>query len=293
MISGIIDSLGIALRDSKNKIKFNYDNSIPENIIGDSLKLAQVIINLISNAIKFTQEGIITVSVDKTDETDNKITLLFKVSDTGKGIPLEEQANFFKDYYQESSTKKLAYKGTGLGLSIVKKTLNLLGSEIKLESFSGKGSIFSFELTFEKDFETNSESTLAEDYKLQIKDYKIIIIDDNKINLMVTRNLLEEFCDKCEVASNGYDGIEMIKNNSFDCVLVDLHMPEIDGFETAKLIKEFNKEIAIIALTAAASKEILDKANEHKLDSYILKPFLTNNLLKTIVATVKQKRKFS
>ncbi|WAC03411.1 ATP-binding protein [Lacinutrix neustonica] len=190
ILSNIIESLEFALRDSNNTIHLVYDNSIPDVLVGDSLKISQIFINLISNAVKFTNNGRITVTIKKLEELEDDIKLYFEVADTGVGIPKEKQHQVFEDFYQEHAKVEKSYKGTGLGLSIVKRVVTAMGSKVQLESEEGKGSTFFFELALKKSQKNNN---IVELYDLQLKEIEgsnILIVDDNRINRLVTKRVL-------------------------------------------------------------------------------------------------------
>ncbi|WP_052503490.1 ATP-binding protein [Lacinutrix sp. Hel_I_90] len=282
LISNIIDSLEYALRDSNNTINLNFDSSIPDVLVGDSLKLSQVLINLISNAIKFTNDGHIDVVINKVEEFDEKVTVYFKVSDNGLGISQEKQGQVFEDFYQEHSKNSKSYKGTGLGLSIVKRMLTAMNSDIAVISNENEGATFYFELDFGKSKKADLSTVIYEDHLQQIKDFNILIVDDNKVNQLVTRKVLDQLNIKAKAVASGAEAVEIIKIEHFDCILMDLHMPELDGYETAKQIRLFNQDIAIVALTAASTEEVESKINDYDMDGYIMKPFFTVDFVETI-----------
>ncbi len=290
LISSIIDSLEYALRDSGNSIVLTYDDSIPNKMVGDSLKLSQVLINLISNAIKFTNNGTIEVIMNRleADEKDEEIKVFFKVKDDGLGISKEKQAQVFEDYYQEHAKNENSYKGTGLGLSIVKRTLEAMNSTIAIDSEVGKGAAFFFEAIFEheKEIEVQDETYLKQ--LETIKNYKLLIVDDNKINQLVTKKVLDQLSVDSDVIDSGIKAIELVRENHYDCVLMDLHMPQIDGYEASRRIREFNEKVPIVALTAASSEEIEKKIDNVKMNGYILKPFIINDFVTIIVRAVKK-----
>lgn len=293
LIANIIDSLEYALSDSGNSIVLKYDDAIPKKMVGDSLKLSQVLINLISNAIKFTNNGTIEVimnrlETDEKDEKDSEIKVFFKIKDNGLGISKEKQSQVFEDYYQEHAKNENSYKGTGLGLSIVKRTLEAMSSTINIESEEGKGAAFFFDTIFEHEKEIQVEDETYLKQLETIKKYKLLIVDDNKINRLVTRKVLDQLFVNSEVTDSGIKAVEIVRENHYDCVLMDLHMPEIDGYEASRRIRMFNDKIAIIALTAASSEEIENKINNVKMSGYILKPFLINDFVNTIVRAVKK-----
>ncbi|WP_055442830.1 ATP-binding protein [Lacinutrix himadriensis] len=290
IISNIIDSLEFALRDSSNTIRLDYDNSIPDLLVGDSLKLSQIFINLISNAIKFTNNGNITVSVRKEKDKGDEVRIYFEVSDTGVGISKEKQGQVFENFYQEHAKIEKSYKGTGLGLSIVKRMVTAMGGEVRIDSEQGKGSTFYFELCFKKSRKINVSSEQFSLQLNQLRDYKILVVDDNKINRLVTKRVLDQLKMESKVLDSGEKAIELVKIEHFDCILMDLHMPELDGYETTKRIREFNKEIAIVALTAASTDEVQVKIVEYELDGYILKPFITSEFIEVLSKAIKKDR---
>ncbi len=290
LISNIIDSLEYALRDSGNSIVLKYDDTIPSKMVGDSLKLSQVLINLISNAIKFTNNGTIEVIMSriKANENEGEVNVFFKIKDNGIGISKEKQERVFEDYYQEHAKNDNSYKGTGLGLSIVKRTLEAMNSKIRVESEAGKGAAFFFDAVFEneKDLEVKDEAYLKQ--LETIKAYKLLIVDDNKINQLVTKKILDQLDVKSDVTDSGAKALELVRENDYDCILMDLHMPKMDGYEASRRIRAINKKVAIVALTAASSEEIEKKINAVSMYGYILKPFLTNDFVATIVRAVKK-----
>lgn len=293
LITNIIDSLEFALRDSGNKIILDYDYNIPNGLVGDSLKLSQIFINLISNAIKFTNNGNIEIIIKERKEANkaNEIKILFSVKDDGIGISKEKQDKVFEDFYQELAENENSYKGTGLGLAIVKKTLAAMHSNIQIESEEGEGAIFFFEIAFKKQSDENCGDVICMDELGIIRGYNILIVDDNKINQIVTKKVLDQLDVQSSVVGSGKDAIEIVKKEHFDCILMDLHMPDMDGYETSKFIREFNRDISIVALTAASSEEVEKKINNYEMDGYILKPFILNNFIATITSAVNKKDK--
>lgn len=286
LINNITESLEFALRDSHNKIHVDYDTDIPRVLVGDSLKLSQVFINLISNAIKFTRNGTIYITAKLVATSKDTVTVFFQVKDDGIGISKEKQAAIFEDFYQEHTKTKNSYKGSGLGLSIVKRILTAMDSEINIESEVDKGSAFDFELVF---FKSESSVSKENEFEFLLKsliDKRILIVDDNKINQLVTKKILDQFNIKTSVVDSGSKAIEMVKNEYFDCILMDLHMPGLDGYETTNYIRKFNKDIAIIALTAAATEEVEHKISSYEMNGHIMKPFIISDLIETIYRAV-------
>jgi len=282
LVYNIIDSLEYALRNSNNRIYLEYDDTIPETLVGDSLKLSQVFINLISNAIKFTQDGTIKIKIKQLKEADNTITIHFNIEDTGQGIPKEKQAKIFEDYYQDDTKTENAYNGTGLGLSIVKRILTVMKSSIHVESEVGKGTALSFDIMFEKSNKSNAPVALYANQLEHIVGSYILIVDDNKINQLVTKKVLESLGIKSKVVDSGERALEVVKNETFDCILMDLHMPQLDGYETTRLIREFNAEVPIVALTAATTDEVERKIKKYDINDYVLKPFITTEFVQVL-----------
>ena len=282
----IIDSLEYALQNSNNQIHLNYDAELPETMVGDSLKLSQVLINLISNAIKFTHNGHINITIKKVDSDEDKSVVYFEVKDDGLGIPKEKQAKIFEDFYQEHSKNENSYKGTGLGLSIVKLITDTMGSTIEIESEENVGSTFFFTVKFNKTGNIETERVERVIYNEAIKGARILVVDDNKINQIVTKKVLEDLEIRPFIASDGTEAISLIKKDDFDCILMDLHMPGLNSYETTERIREFNLNIPIIALTAASTEEVEKKIKYSKMNGYILKPFLTVDLIDKIYSAI-------
>jgi len=213
VIINIIDSLEFALTDNKNKIHLNYDERIPLVLLGDSLKLI--------------------------NENDTSVKLFFEVRDDGLGIPKEKQIKIFEDFYQENSRADNSYKGTGLGLSIVKRIVNAMGSDVTIHSEMGKGTSFNFELDFTKTESDFSSCKITDNgLKKDLKNKKILVVDDNKINQLVTKKILSQYEIISISVSSGIEAIEVLQHETFDCILMDLNMPELDGYQTTSRIKK-------------------------------------------------------
>ena len=286
LISNIVDSLEYALRDSNNSISLKYGDNIPKLLVGDSLKLSQVLINLISNAIKFTNDGHIDVVINQVEERENMSKIYFKVSDNGLGIPMDKKAQVFEDFYQEDLKSTTSYKGTGLGLSIVKRILTAMDSSIHMISKENEGATFFFELAFEKSTKPNLPISEYQNQLEQMKGCRILIVDDNKINQLVTRKILDQLEIESKTVDSGIKAIDMVQEEKFDCILMDLHMPELDGYETTRLIRGFNEDIAIVALTAATSEEVESKIDNYDINGYVLKPFMIDEFVESLYKAI-------
>lgn len=291
-INDVLIALKKSADDRKNTLRLEYDESIPDKIEGDSLKLSQIFINLIGNSLKFTQNGDVVVRVSKINEKDNKVTLRFEIEDNGVGISKKKQKSIFESFSQASLQINRKFGGTGLGLSIVKNLLELMGSRIQLDSELGKGSKFWFDLVLE--VSTNEitgvagETVLSEDEYNSLENRQVLVVEDNKINQMITRKILEKRKIVCQVADNGMDAIKMVQENDFDVVLMDIHMPGISGIEATQEIRKFNPELPIIALTAVTIDENLDEFYRVGFNEIIPKPFKTEEFFEKIHRTLEQ-----
>ncbi|MDY8134247.1 response regulator [Aquimarina sp. 2201CG5-10] len=276
-INDVLIALGKSSKDRNNKLHYEFDKNIPSKLKGDPLKISQILINLIGNSIKFTQNGDIWIRVKMINRIENKVFLNFEIEDNGVGISEKKQQSIFENFTQGSVQINRKFGGTGLGLSIVKNLLDLMDSEIKLESVLGKGSKFLFDLRFEifEDLSTNyAEEAKKIDYDVMV-DKRVLVVEDNKINQLITRKILEKNKMICDVADNGDIAVNKSKNESFDLILMDIHMPGISGIEATKLIREFDTEIPIIALTAVTLDDNLDEFYNNGFDDIIPKPYKT------------------
>ncbi len=293
-INDVIVALGKSANDRNNKLHYEFDKSIPSKLKGDPLKISQILINLIGNSIKFTQNGDIWVRVVMINQIDNKVFLNFEIEDNGVGISDKKQLSIFENFTQGSIQINRKFGGTGLGLSIVKNLLSLMDSEIKLTSVLGKGSKFVFDLKFEilEDISLNyAEEVKKIDYN-KIANKRILIVEDNKINQLITRKILEKNKVICDVADNGDIAVQKVKNEFYDLILMDIHMPGISGIEATKLIRKFNSEIQIIALTAVTLDDNLDEFYNNGFNDIIPKPYKTEEFfIKLHKALIKTKKK--
>ncbi len=274
-------------------LEYIIDKDIPEIIVGDSTRLLQIINNLVSNAIKFTKEGSVTVNVKLLAKTKKEVTLHVLVKDTGIGIPEDKYETVFEEFKQTSSSTTREYGGTGLGLPIVKKLLEAMGTEIKLESEVGKGSEFSFDVNFligDKRKVKKDEKPVEFDDSL--KGAKVLLVEDNKINVMVARKFLNEWQCDTDNAENGKIAIEMLEERHYDVVLMDLQMPVMDGYTASIEIRNHKNfriaKVPIIALSASALGEIETRARKYGMDDFVTKPFVPEVLYKAMVKVISQ-----
>ena len=281
----LLDDLHQSFMDfaSKNSNEFilKLDNDIPDNLIGDPTKLSQIFINLINNSLKFTSHGKVLLAASIVNKKEDISSILFEISDTGIGIPEDKQATIFESFSQASVEINRKYGGTGLGLAIVKRLVELLGGDIKLRSVEGKGSVFSFVIDFKLGEQTFIE-TKKEYNGIVFHNKHLLIVEDNKINQMITKKMLESKNITCEIIDNGEDAIEAVKKNHYDLVLMDVHLPGINGTEATKKIREFNPTIPIIALTAISLNENREMLLSYGMTDVITKPFNPDNFYQVI-----------
>ncbi|WP_433764635.1 ATP-binding protein [Flavobacterium ginsenosidimutans] len=283
LLFNIQSSLKELATANKNYFNLEIDKSIPDNLIGDPTKLSQIILNLINNALKFTQNGHVNVIAKLYSQEDDTATVYFEIVDTGIGIPEDKLQTVFESFSQGSIEVNRKYGGTGLGLTIVKKLIELLGGEIKLKSEVGKGSTFTFKLNFKINNEPLEAIEEVKPYNdKQLKNKSILLIEDNKINQMITRKMLENKNITCEIVDNGEDAVELLKIKRFDMILMDVHLPGINGTTATKLIREFDKTTPVIALTAISLDENRDMLLSFGMDDVITKPFVPDEFYSTI-----------
>lgn len=267
-------------------LKVMIDDEIPDFVIGDDLRLGQILNNLISNAVKFTRSGAVTITASLEKKTDEYVDLYFEVADTGIGIPEEKQKLIFERFTQANNNITREFGGSGLGLTIIKRLLLLQGSEIQLSSTVGKGSKFFFYLKFKSSDSKSKELSEVSTLKSDLNGISILLVEDVEFNIFVAEMMLGNWNAKVDKAENGHVAIDKIKNNHYDLVLMDIQMPVMDGYTATKEIRKFNTTIPIIALTASISIDIQEKATEVGMNGFITKPFNPNELFTIISKNV-------
>ncbi|HEX8563037.1 MAG TPA: ATP-binding protein [Flavobacterium sp.] len=285
LLENIQNSLKELAAKNNNIYTIEIDQGIPDILIGDPTKLSQVFMNLINNALKFTRDGHVTVIAKLQAANEETTSIYFEVSDTGIGIPEDKQESVFDSFSQGSIEINRKYGGTGLGLNIVKKLIEIMGGQIRLESQIGKGSTFSFELTFKVSAGMPTENTANYDESVFVNK-KILLVEDNKINQMITKRMLENKQMLCEIIDNGEDAIEAVKNNYYDLVLMDVHLPGINGTIATQQIREFDNHTRIIALTAISLNENREMLLSFGMNDVITKPFNPADFYRTIAQSV-------
>jgi len=277
IINGTINSFSFSAREKGIHLSTTVSSMVPDGVKGDSLRLSQVLTNLLGNSVKFTNEGHVELEVDIIEESDDKIKLRFSVHDTGIGIAQEKLKNIFERFTQAETHTTRMYGGTGLGLAITKQLLHLQNSRINVESKLGKGTTFWFDLKFDKLIKKELIRIDPEqETQFDLKGMKLLVVDDNQMNLMV----IEQFFDKWNVqydsATNGNQAVEKVKVKAYDVVLMDLQMPVMNGYEAVAEIRKLgggHSNLPIIALSASVSNEVIVKVVDAGMDDYLSKPF--------------------
>ncbi len=274
VIADVVDSLQQNAKENNTKVILDYDQKIPNNLLGDPLKISQIFMNLIGNALKFTKDGQVDVVAKLKSRDDENITVYFEVRDNGIGISEQQQKNIFDSFEQGSIQINREYGGTGLGLTIVKSLLGLFDSSINLKSTLGEGSTFYFDL----DLKVEETSLEEVPFEMSVDDFDfeglhVLVVEDNKINQVITKKMLSKKGITCDIANNGNEAIDAAKANEYACILMDIHMPGISGTEATIQIRKFNETIPIIALTAISMEDSLDEFYAAGCNAVVTKPF--------------------
>jgi PAS domain S-box-containing protein len=288
-ISAMIHLFETKILEKNLQLVKKYDSNIPKVLVGDAIRLHQIILNLVSNAVKFTTKGKITVSVQLLYEDEEKVTVEFAITDTGIGIPEDRIKSIFENFQQATSDTSRLYGGTGLGLAISKQLVESQGGSISVKSKPKEGSTFSFILPFMK---TNAEAELEIEIKklnVEVKNIKVLVVEDIALNQLLMKTLLDDFGFEHDIAGNGKIAIEKLQNKTYDIILMDLMMPEMNGFEATEYIRyEMNSQIPIIALTADVTTTDLQKCKNVGMNDYIAKPIDERQLYIKIIDLLKK-----
>uniref|UniRef100_UPI0040498B17 ATP-binding protein n=2 Tax=Flavobacterium sp. TaxID=239 RepID=UPI0040498B17 len=289
VVNNIFYSFKDIIPNNQTKLELVVDPEIPEFLKIDTIKLSQIINNLINNAIKFTENGAVKLELKLVESIENIYAILFKISDTGIGISKENQTIIFENFTQGSTEINRKYGGTGIGLAIVKKLVKVLGGEIKVDSELQVGTTFSFILMLEKGEPKSQIKTPV--FKIDsniLVNKRILLVEDNKINQIITKKIIETKQMITDIAENGEDAVMMAKSGSYDLILMDVHLPGINGTEATELIREFNTEIPIIGLTAISLNENRENLISFGMNDVITKPFDVEHFYFTIANYLKK-----
>jgi PAS domain S-box-containing protein len=288
-ISAMLHLFETKIHEKNLELVKEYDNRIPEVLLGDSVRLHQIILNLVSNAVKFTSRGKIMVGIHMLKEDAKKVTIQFKVQDSGIGIDENKIASIFEKFQQATNETSSLYGGTGLGLAIVKQLVEAQGGTITVKSKKGEGATFSFTLDFLKTKDKANIELGAIQLDSEIKNIHVLVVEDIPLNQLLMRTLLDDFGFKSDFASNGKIAIKKLHSKVYDIVLMDLQMPEMNGFEATQYIrKTMNSQIPIIALTADVTTVDLEKCKTVGMNDYLSKP-VDDHLLYSKIAKLLKK----
>jgi signal transduction histidine kinase/CheY-like chemotaxis protein/HPt (histidine-containing phosphotransfer) domain-containing protein len=288
VIAGIGEMLLIKANEKKIELKIEIDQYIPPTLLGDPTRLQQIILNLAGNAIKFTENGSVTVRASLMDTAHKRFTVRFDIIDTGIGISEEYRKQMFESFSQASSDTTRKFGGTGLGLAISKQLTELMKGQISVSSELGKGSCFTVTIPFAKANEQAKEQvkeTIPEEWMNKLKQCRILLTEDNEFNQMVAVDTLQSLLPgiMIDIAHNGREAIDKVKQNEYDMVLMDIRMPVLDGMEATKIIRKLEgkkKFTKIIAMTANVMEEDVRTYFEIGMNAYVSKPFVQQELLR-------------
>jgi signal transduction histidine kinase/CheY-like chemotaxis protein len=285
--TNIISGLKSFAQDKGIELKAKFDPLLQTKIIGDPTRTGQIINNLVHNAIKFTKQGSVTVEISVEAQSENAITLKVKVKDTGIGIEKQKQKIIFEQFTQADSSTSRGFGGTGLGLAICKKLLALQDSELCLISEPGMGSEFYFIQTFPISkvgaTETVQQSDLPHEDSKPLSNIHILLVEDNEMNILVAKTFLERWGAEVTVAYNGQEALDLLDMQKHKLILMDMHMPVMDGYTATKKIREGGMDIPIIALTASLPKEVEAQTKEIGMNDIVVKPFVPEELYRKIL----------
>ena len=303
LIANCINIFSKRAREKSLALKYEIDENVPPHLIGDPIRISQIINNLLSNSIKFTEKGEIGIKVSLKSKKDNIAEILFIVYDTGIGIPEDKKDKIFESFTQTDSSISKKYGGTGLGLTIVKKIIEVYGGKIWVESKEGKGSKFFFTLKLKI-----AESALAKEKKkfieevIKFKDARVLVAEDNKTNQILIKEIFKKFNIFVDIASNGIEALKKLSEKEYDLIFLDWHMPEMDGLEVVKILRKIekgesvddirvdriiieklrNRKFNIIALTASTMAEEISILKEAGFDHFLSKPIIKEELIKVL-----------
>lgn len=288
-LSNAIESIFTPNAEEKGLMfKYHISNEISECLIGDDVRIRQVLINLIGNSIKFTDAGYVSLNVMLKEDLDESQRISFEIKDTGIGMSEEFMNQIFDKFSQEANQANRKYAGTGLGMTICRDLLTLMDSELQIHSEKEIGTIISFEILFSKSKIENSTLKRIDFELIDLTGVKVLLVEDNKINRLIAGKALEMLGTTYVEAINGIEAIEILKNEFFDLILMDIQMPEMDGVEATKWIRnQMNISTPIVALTANVFRQDIDSYLEIGMNDYIIKPFDEEDFLKKISENVK------
>ncbi len=294
LVKGVLQILQMKADEKKIQIGCTVDYRIKENMIGDPIRLSQILTNLLGNAIKFTEKGNVTLDIKLLDVKDSVMKIRMRVTDSGIGIPENKLQRIFESFEQADNNKR-RFEGTGLGLTIVKQLVELQGGTVSVKSKVNEGSEFTVDMTFRVGKASPAIEVQLPTEFIEPQNYlhvRVLIVEDNKVNQLLLKNMLRKLgFEQADTAENGRKALEFLNNHEYDMVLMDIQMPEMDGYEITREIRSRvrieNRTIPVIAITADASEKEKIKAKEAGMNDYVIKPYTPEELYFTLVKYVK------
>lgn len=288
VIDNLVNTLQFKAQSKGVTLSQNIDKKLPQTLKGDPYRINQIILNLMSNAVKFTPEGKVEIKAEMLDETEDGVKVKISVIDNGIGIPQDKLNSIFESFSQAQSNTTRNYGGTGLGLPITKRLIEMQGGTLSVNSELGKGSEFSIQLTLPRGVKKEKAAPTAEQKmeKNSLYGLRILVAEDNPVNQMLIRQILESWGISTTLADDGQQVVEQVQKNDFDLIFMDLQMPELNGYEATEKVREITKTppkyIPIVALTADVMRETKIKVMESGFDDLVTKPFKSEKLLLAI-----------
>ncbi len=288
VVKNIYSGLRTAAEEKGIELRLEIDSALRSRVVGDPTRITQVITNLASNAIKFTRKGYVLLKLKVDQQTATTITLTVRVEDTGIGIAQEKQKMIFDQFTQADTSTSRNFGGTGLGLAISKKLLELQGSSLLLDSVPDRGSVFYFTQTFNKaivlaENTVEDSDPMPSEESMPIKGKSVLLVEDNEVNILVARTFLERWGAQVDVAVNGQEALNMIDTKKHRLVLMDMHMPVMDGYDATRKMRENGVRLPIVALTASLPREVEDRVRGMGVDDIIVKPFIPEDLFRMVL----------
>ncbi len=289
LVNHICSGMRFQAEEKGLELEVEIDDEVKTHqVITDPTRLTQIIHNLLGNAIKFTHSGKVSLTLKVIESHPGTIVINFSVADTGIGISALQQGVIFEAFTQASSSTTRNFGGTGLGLTIVKRLLKLFESDVNVASAEGQGSEFFFDISFKTAGKTEEISGFDKKLDYDLKELKVLVVEDNAINSLLIKKIFSNWQNHPAFASNGYEAIEKLEHYSYDVILMDIHMPLLDGYETARLIRSMTdsskSSVPIIALTASVSNDLYAKIRDAGMNDFINKPFNSDDLYRKLKA---------
>lgn len=296
LLKSVVESFESLIDTQRVVINFAIGENVPPFVLADESRLKQILFNLVGNAVKFTDQGRIDIELkSETIFPDGQIELDFKISDSGRGISEQVANRLFEPFVQEDGSFRRKYGGTGLGLSIVKKLVEMMGGEVQIQSILRQGTVVSFHIKAQIAEEIDSRPKNGfNEQPLEIAAKRVLVVEDEKINAMVISAMLNKLGHEVHLATNGQQALKKVEILEFDCIFMDIQMPELDGVETTEIIRSTvmnnNRNIPIVALTAHAMKGDRERFISSGMDDYLSKPVEVESLINVLLRIQRQER---